>query len=76
MTVTRAASSRGPPQPWVQANRKVPRSKSRATTAAPANAPVLTGTSRTSIGTRPIQVPKMRLNWARLAAHGGLRFRC
>ena len=33
------------PMPWVQANRKVPVSSSRASTGAPANAPISAGTA-------------------------------
>ena len=40
-----AIANRARPKPWVQAYRKVPVSSSRASTGAPANAPISTGTS-------------------------------
>ena len=40
-----ASVQRHRPKPWVQANRKVPVSSSRASTGAPANAPISAGTA-------------------------------
>ena len=40
-----ASAQRHRPKPWVQANRKVPVSSSLASTGAPTNAPISTGTT-------------------------------
>ena len=58
----------------VQANRNVPRSISRATTAAPVNVPAVTGTTSSSTGIRPVQMPKFCWNCLTVAEHAGVRF--
>ena len=55
--VSLAAAQRARPKPWVQMNRNVPVSSSRASTGAPTNAPISTGTScsRTDVICAPPQ---------------------
>ena len=68
-----ASAQRHRPKPWVQANRKVPVSSSRASTGAPANAPISTGTNcrKTPPGVvAPAQVVQGELCQAGLAVGG------